>query len=424
MKLAVIGGGWAGLAAAVRGVEAGHQVVLLEMAAQLGGRAREVVVDGLALDNGQHILIGAYHRTLALMRTVGADVEGGLHRQPLELRYPDGVGLRVPAGPPWLAFGRAVFGCKGWNAHDRISLLAAAARWARQGFRCDPALTVDALCQDLTPAVRQLLIDPLCVAALNTPASEASAAVLLRVLRDALFGPRGSADLLLPRRSLGTLLPQPALQWLPAHGADVRLNHRVQKLACAGAGWAVDGEAFDAVLLACTAVEAARLSTAVAPEWAQRAQALNYEPIVTVYLQCRGARLPQPLTALIEHPQAPAQFALDHGALGGTPGLFAFVISGARHWVAKGLNVTSQAVLRQAIEAFPKGTWPARPTVLRALAEKRATFRCVPGLDRPPAAIAPGLVAAGDYVDGPYPATIEGAVRSAEEALALLNSAP
>jgi phytoene dehydrogenase-like protein len=91
LKLAIVGGGWAGLAAAVRAHEAGHRVTLFEMAGQLGGRAREVTVEGLALDNGQHILIGAYERCLALMRTVGSDVSGGLDRRPLELRYPDGV---------------------------------------------------------------------------------------------------------------------------------------------------------------------------------------------------------------------------------------------------------------------------------------------------------------------------------------------
>ncbi|MCY7314807.1 MAG: FAD-dependent oxidoreductase, partial [Rubrivivax sp.] len=79
-RVAVVGGGWAGLAAAVRASEAGHRVTLIEMAAQLGGRARRVDVQGLALDNGQHILIGAYSRTLALMATVGADSHALLHR--------------------------------------------------------------------------------------------------------------------------------------------------------------------------------------------------------------------------------------------------------------------------------------------------------------------------------------------------------
>ncbi len=421
MKVAVVGGGWAGLAAAVRASEAGHRVILYEMAAQWGGRARTVEVDGLALDNGQHILIGAYQRTLALMATVGADAATLLDRRPLELRYPDGRGLRMPAGPPWLGFALAVGGCRGWTWGDRLALMVAASGWARRGFRCAPGMTVDALCAGLPAAVRQLLIDPLCVAALNTPAAQASAQTLLRVLRDALFGGRGSADLLLPRQPLGALLPDPAQRWLHASGAQLHANTRVQTLQRQGAGWSVDGQAFDAVVLACSAAEAARLVQPHAPAWAATAAALRYEPIVTVYLRCPGARLPAPMTALVEGPDAPAQFAFDHGALGASAGLFAFVVSGAAPWVERGLDATGQAVLRQAEVAFPPGTWPVAPSVLRVLAEKRATFRCTPALPRPAAQPAPGLLAAGDYVDGPYPATLEGAVRAGEAAVALLT---
>jgi hydroxysqualene dehydroxylase len=97
------------------------------------------------------------------------------------------------------------------------------------------------------------------------------------------------------------------------------------------------------------------------------------------------------------------------------------VISGARRWVDAGAEATAAATLRQAELAFAAGTWPSRPQVLRVMSEKRATFRCTPGLDRPPGGIAAGLWAAGDYVAGPYPATLEGAVRSGEEAAAALS---
>jgi hydroxysqualene dehydroxylase len=425
-RVAVVGAGWAGLAAAVRAVEAGHAVSVFEMAGHAGGRARGVDVGGLVLDNGQHILIGAYARTLALMRTVDADADALLCRLPLVLRYPDGRGLRAPGGAALPAFARAVAGCVGWTWRDRAALLLAASGWALRGFRCDPALTVDALCHRLPPAVRQLLIDPLCVAALNTAAHDASAAVLLRVLRDALFGGPGSADLLLPRRPLGELLPAPAIRWLAAAGADTRLGTRVGCItphAAAGSGWLVDGQAFDNVVLACSAAEAARLASTIFPAWSARAAALRYEPIVTVYMRCPGARLAEPMMALIEGDDAPAQFAFDHGALGATPGMFAFVISGARRWVDAGADATAAAVLRQAQHAFPASTWPQPPELLRVMAEKRATFRCTPGLDRPPAAIAPALWAAGDYVEGPYPATLEGAVRAGEAAAAALGRA-
>ena len=420
LKLAVVGGGWAGLAAAARATEAGHRVTLLEMAGQLGGRARGVDVDGLALDNGQHILIGAYRRTLALMALLGVDAREVLDRRPLELRYPDGRGLALPRGPAWLAFGRAVWGCQGWTPADRWALLRTASMWAWHGFTCDPRWTVDQLCAHLPQSVRELLIDPLCVAALNTPAAEASAMVLLRVLRDALFGGAGAADLLLPRRSLAALLPEPAERWLRQAGAELRLHRRVQLIAKSEGGWQVDGAAFDAVVLASSALEAARLAQPLAPAWADQARALRYEPIVTVYLRCPGGRLPAPMMALVQGAQEPAQFAFDHGALGGAAGIFAFVVSGARVWVEAGLDATAAAVQQQAQSCFAPGIWPQPPVLLRVMAEKRATFACTPGLARPAATIAPGLVAAGDYVDGPYPATLEGAVRAGEAAVARL----
>jgi hypothetical protein len=120
----------------------------------------------------------------------------------------------------------------------------------------------------------------------------------------------------------------------------------------------------------------------------------------------------------------PAQFAFDLGALDASDrrdGLFAFVVSGARGWVERGVQVCAEAVIRQAHEAFPAGTWVAAPTVIRALTEKRATFFCVPDLQRPPSWLAQGVAAAGDYVQGPYPATLEGAVRSGTASLRVLQ---
>jgi hypothetical protein len=98
------------------------------------------------------------------------------------------------------------------------------------------------------------------------------------------------------------------------------------------------------------------------------------------------------------------------------PGVFAFVVSGASDWVERGLQATVTATLAQAQAAFPAGTWPVAPAALHVAAEKRATFRCLPQLQRPAQAIAPRLSAAGDYVAGPYPATLEGAVRSGRDA--------
>ena len=259
--------------------------------------------------------------------------------------------------------------------------------------------------------MRRDLIEPLCVAALNTPADVASASVFLRVLHDALVTGRGSSDLLLPRVGLSDLLPHPALAWLGKHGADVRLARRVAAIDADGHIWRVDGEPFDRVVVASGAGEAARLAAPHDAQWAEDARRLRYEPIVTVYARCERLRLREPMLVLPSDAERPAQFVFDRSQLGGPDGLLAFVVSGASPWLERGMAAVERAVLAQAREALE-----LRPDcsleAVRTIVEKRATFRCTPMLCRPPMRIAPGLVAAGDFVDGPYPATLEGAVRS------------
>ena len=418
-RIAVIGAGWAGLAAAVQAVQQGAQVTLIEMAGQPGGRARQLHTPAGDFDNGQHILIGAYTHTLALMRQVGADPQALLLRRPLVLTTPDGRGLALGAGRPVPALARAVLQARGWRWADRLALLRTASGWWWHGFACPPTLTVGQLATHLPATVRRGLIEPLCVAALNTPADQASATVFLRVLRDALFSGPGAADLLLPRAPLSALLPAPAWRWLAAAGAHCQAGRRVMSVAMGPGrnGWQVDGEPFDAVVLASSAKEAARLVAPINPGWAQVTAALRHEPIVTAYLADADLRLAQPMLALPAGAQAPAQFVFDLGALGGTPGCFAFVVSGAAPWLVDGLAGCAARVLQQARQVFAGAFRGPDSAVLRHIgAERRATFACTPGLHRPPMAISPGLVAAGDYLAGPYPATLEGAVRSGSAA--------
>ena len=424
-SLAVIGAGWAGLATAVQAVQAGHAVTVFEMALHGGGRARTVSHHDLVLDNGQHILIGAYRETLALLRTVGVDPNASLRRQPLTLVDPSGRGLRLDVGAATPAFAKAVLRASHWPWRARLALLWTAARWRLAGFRAAPSQSVADLTRELPAPVRHDLIEPLCVAALNTPAADASAEVFLRVMRDALFGGPGAADLLLPRVPLGDLLPSPAIDWLHRHGASVRFGHRVTTLVPASPrGWIVDGLAFDAVVLACSASQAARLAATIDVAWAACTAGLDYQPIVTVYLTSTGTRLADPMTSVSCSDIHPAQFVFDLGAIdggGSRSGLFAFVTSGARDWLERGIDAIVEATLLQARDAFPAGTWRVAPTLVQAIAERRATFACRPALTRPRAGIAPGLAAAGDFVQGPYPATLEGAVMSARQALATLN---
>ena len=412
----VVGGGGSGLAAAIEATQLGDKVSLFEMAPSLGGRARTVWLESgghrRAFDNGQHILIGAYRESLRLMHLIGSEPEACLLRTPLTLVDGSGIGLRLPAGPALVAFSRGVLGHAGWSLQDKARLLWTAARWAAGGFTCSASLTVSELCSGLPEAVRHDLIDPLCVAALNTDSQHASARVFLRVLRDAMFCGPGSADLLLPRRPLGELLPDHAARWLAQQGAQVLTSTRVMHIEPDGDGWRVEGERFDAVVMGCTAREAARLAMTHAPAWANIAAALHYEPIVTVYAVAAGTRLPQAMTLLHSGPaEGPAQFVFDHGWLSGQHGLLSFVISAAQSWVDAGHEATANATLLQARAQLSQHLGSQLQS-LQVLTEKRATFRCTPGLDRPSARIADGLMAAGDYIEGPYPATLEGAVQS------------
>lgn len=415
-RVVIIGAGWAGLSAAIHASRAGHSVRVFEMADRPGGRARTDRTAAGLLDNGPHILIGAYAQTLELLQWVGVDVGTAFERTPLYLVDPAGRGLQLSNGTPSVAFARAVLSHPGWGLTDRVALLRHAGRWRLHGFTCAPLQTVADLCRHLPVAIRRELIDPLCVAALNTDPGTASAAVWLTVLRDALFKGRGGSDLMLPRVPLQSLLPDAGHAWLRSRGVEFTWHHRVQGIARQARQWLVDGVECDAVVLATPAREAARLVRDENPQWSATAQAMQHEPILTTWLRDTELRWPRPMLAFNGNPGHPAQFGFDLGALGQHSGTFAFVASAAGPLVAKGLDGAAAQMLEQARQTFP-GAFVGQDAILHVAAERRATFVCSPGLARPPSSIAAGLAAAGDYVQGPYPSTLEGAVRSGRVAV-------
>jgi squalene-associated FAD-dependent desaturase len=397
--LTIIGGGWAGLAAAVRATEHGFTVRLLEAAPQLGGRARRVMHDGLALDNGQHIFIGAYRDTLHLMRTIGVDSQNALWRMPLQLQTIDGEGLALPRLPAPLNLLIGVGMAKGWSWGDKFTLLRVAAQWQRQGFRCQAQMNVAQLCRNIPSQVMNSLIEPLCVSALNLPPHLASGQVFLTVLKDALWSGQGGSDLLLPRVDLGQLMPDAALAWLSHRGAVVQTHQRVQTLE----PWLNAP-----VVLACPPWEAALLTQTMAPEWSAMASALAHTAISTVYVRTQQAlNWPSPMVAMTSSDQAPAQFAFDKGRLSTEPQL-----EGVLALVASASLGERNAITADVMRQLPDQLGIFDAALITTVVEKRATFACVPALERPPLQVCEGVVACGDYVAGPYPATIEAAVRS------------
>ena len=464
-NIAIIGGGWAGMAAAVVATQAGHHATVFEASHALGGRARVVsgshastLPDGtpLTLDNGQHILIGAYSETLKLMQTVGVNLENALLRMPLTLQFPDKTGLRLPDWPaPWVVGLDAAWGiltAKSWTWTDKLALFRAASGWQRGGFSCSQHLSVMQLCErskpKITPRVMAELIEPLCLSALNTPMADASAQVFLRVLQDAMFSPNvkidektsiGSANLLIPTRDLSNLFPHPAAAWLLKHGGKVLLGERVESIDYSNTGWQISAttvkQTFDAVILAGSpsnmalaginiaytatnniANELEHLLRREVQDWQKSVNALRYEAIATVYAYSKGAKLSQPMLALRSDmgadAQQPAQFVFDRGQLGGEQGLLAFVISASQ---GDRLDLQNRVIEQGKAQLNLPELQP-----IQTIIEKRATFACTPDLKRPSYQIAPGLLVCGDYVAGPYPATLEGAVRSALQAIQLL----
>lgn len=418
MQLTIVGAGWAGLAAAVAATQAGWRVTLYEASTEIGGRARRLQQNfaDYPLDNGQHILIGAYRDTLALMRTVGLDPDVLLQRIPLDLRLPNGDGLRLPDWPMPFNFLAGLGRAQGWTLHDKASFIQVAWRWQRAKFQCPAAWTVARLADEdqITPRVRRELMEPLCLSALNTSMQEASATVFLRVLHDALLDGPGSSDLLVPRVDLGALMPDACLQWLKAQGADIHLGQRVTAEMLLALSQ--QASPHHVTLLACPAWEAARLTADIAPPWSNRCAQLQHNPIATVYLQCTDSGysgLERPMVALHSDAQAPAQFVFDRGQLNRQPGLLAAVASAC----SADRDTLSEQVLVQVREQL--GLLDL--TVVQTVVEKRATLACTPELQRPEPSVADGLWACGDYLSGPYPSTLEGAIRSGQQVVTQLS---
>lgn len=417
MKVAIVGAGWAGCAAAVEATRLGHQVTLFEATRQAGGRARcvnvSIVGEPTALDNGQHILIGAYKESLTLMADLGVDLSASLLRLPLTLQFPDGCGLALPRLPAPLDALAGILSARGWTWRDKLSVLRVATGWKRRQFQCEAHESVADVCRGVSPRIMATFMEPLCVSALNTPPARASGQVFLRVMRDALFAGNGGSNLLLPRADLGTLMPDAALAWLRKNGAQVFMGSRVKSIAAQNAGWTVavdaakDSGGYDRVVLACPPGDAARLVEHCGlpcEAWLLLARGLRHEAIATVYAMAPGIRLRQPMLALRASEGLPAQFVFDRGQLGGPAGLLAFVVSAS---VGDSATLTQQVMDQAATQLNLSDL-----QLLQTIVEKRATFACSPALQRPGLSIAPGLLACGDYVAGPYPATLEGAVLS------------
>jgi hydroxysqualene dehydroxylase len=430
LAVAIIGGGYAGTAAAVALAECGITVTVFESAQQLGGRARGVNYNDTQLDNGQHLLLGCYVQTLHLIETVGGDIEKDFLRLPLQLDLHGEFSLKAPRLPAPLHLLVALLTAQGLTFGERITAARFMLALRNAKFQLDklplppgegwgggvPDITVSELLarhgQDADLAFK--LWEPLCIAALNTPIYKASAQVLLNVLRDALNQSRDYSDMLLPRIDFTALFPQRAANYVEQRGGKVFTSCGVEELRPLEDGIEITStrgtERFSHVICATPPVVAAKLLRPIAElaESVAKIDALEHQPIYTVYLQYPPhVTLPHPMLGL--H-QRYSQWLFDKGRIAGQRGLLAAVISAEGIHQELSQEELAQKVIAELREEFGIAEPPAW---FKVIAEKRATFCCAPNLKRPSQVTPlPRLLLAGDYTAGGYPATLEGAVIS------------
>jgi squalene-associated FAD-dependent desaturase len=423
----VVGAGFAGLSAAVRLARDGARVLVLEAKARLGGRATAFPDrdTGELVDNGQHILLGCYTGTFEFLRQIGADGHVALQRE-LAVTMIDRRGQRsrltCPPLPPPL---HLVAGVLEWEAlawRDRLSVLGLAAplRNARRGMvAASPGETVEnwLIRNGQTARIREMLWDPLALAALNQPPTVAAAPPFARVLAEMFSGGPRAAAIALPAKPLHHMYAEPARAYIERHGGSV--------LTGAAPRIVIDGERVVAVdaqserWTASSAIAAvpwfalADLFVRVPPALqatVDRARAMQASPIVSVDLWFDRRVLDEPFIGL---PGRAMQWAFDRGPY------VSLVSSGAEAILRKTNEELIADAQAELMDALPD-TRRARLKQATVIREPRATFSLAPGQPPRPATRTDvrGLFLAGDWIDTGLPATIESAVRSGHLAAA------
>jgi squalene-associated FAD-dependent desaturase len=396
VKAAVVGGGLAGLAAALDLVDAGWEVTVLEARPTLGGAvqtlpAREGDPEPPP-DNGQHIALGCFDAYLGFLDRIGES--GSVRRERL--------GLPVIAEDRSVATIRpslpSLLGYRHVPRADRVRIPLTAARM--RGAKARPGETFGGLLRRLgaSDLAVDRFWDVFIRPALNLPADEADAGAGLFTVRTSLLGPRSASDLVLPLKPLGAMHGDAAGRVLEAAGAKVRLGERVESLAALDA---------DAVVVAVPHAESARLLD-------EEPAALADSPIVSVHLWFDRPLLPGPLAALLD---SDAHWVFDRGALTGHPpasGQYLTVVSSGAPEL---LEYRGRSLVDRIAGQLTDRLGPADLLWSRVSREPYATIALAPGIVRPgPDTGRPGVVRAGTWTDTGWPATMESAVRSGRTA--------
>ena len=438
----VIGGGFAGLAAATRCLEAGARVTLLEKRGQLGGRAYSVVdeASGDTVDNGQHLFLGCYRATRAFLARIGTADKLRLQAR-LQVGFVDAdsgrsatlAATRLP-GPLSLVAG--LFGLSSLSWRDKLALLKVAAAIQLPSRLLPPATdyeTVDGWLDRLgqSQAARRAFFHPLALATLNDDPRTASAKMLEAVLREAFFGPHSDGRLGLARVGLSDLYVEDARAWLQARGATVRLDAGVERVLTergVARGVALrSGEALpaDAIIAAVPPRPLVALVDAELRDgetWWAGLEKLQSSPIVSLHLWLDRLVTDEEIIGVVG---SPLHWIFNRNRLTGvrdpSRSHLSLVVSAAHALVDRPPDEVVQTLVTELRRVLPAAA-PATVVHARLIKERDATIAHTAGSEGlRPRCQSPidGLFAAGDYVRTGLPATIESAVRAADEAAAL-----
>ncbi|HSR84172.1 MAG TPA: hydroxysqualene dehydroxylase HpnE [Streptosporangiaceae bacterium] len=438
-RVVVVGGGLAGVTAAIDLRDAGFTVTLLESRPRLGGAATSYGRGDLMIDNGQHVFLRCCDRYQGLLARLGVSDSVSIQdRFDVTVLSPDGrARLRRDALPAPLHLARALL------RYSLLSLLerAKVGRAALAFKFADPASPdldrqrlgswLAARGQD--DRARRRLWDLFIVSALNIDGDEASVGLAATVIKTALLGARDAADIGMAKVPLGRLHADATAILLASLGAQVQLGARaasIEQLAGGGfrvnlsrsaeaAGDAASAQSIsaDAVVLAVPADQAARLAAPAGIPQAATWPGLGYSPILNVHVIYDRQVTDLPFAAAVD---SPVQWVFDKTSQAG-------VLSG--QYLAVSISAADEAIdvptaeLRQlflpALEQLFPAAAGAEVVDFFVTRERRATFRQAPGSGglRPGSATSvPGLALAGAWTSTGWPDTMEGAVRSGHEA--------
>jgi len=429
----IIGGGWAGLSAAIKLIDNGKSVCILEAAKQLGGRARQVQYKEHSVDNGTHIMVGAYIETLRLIKKVHTISHNGiaskfnesdlLERQELSLHYKQLNNtisiphISLPA--PFNIIFSFLF-TKGITIKEKILILSLGSKIKlnRIKLTSDINLKEFLIQQRQTERIIQIIWEPLCLAIMNTPIKLTSTEIFLHVIKDAFFKSRCASDLLFFKTNLSDTFPTPAQNYIKKHGGEIKYVQAVTSLKKEQDYYIASTRthSFQAkdIIIATAPIATKKILESLIPNAAvetllHQLTQFNYQPICTVYLQYPDSvqceRIMQGFIGTT------SQWMFDR-SLTNQAGFISIIISSEGSHMEWDNPKLIKEVTNELNQFYPHWPQPIDAFVIR---EKRATFTASVNINR----IRPtnktdinNIWLAGDYTNTYYPATLEGAVRS------------